>query len=342
MCFLSFVWRQLEFAFFGALTSVGALFVFTDKQYTKKGERKMTKKLLFTVVLLLTFVCMFASCDNSDTPIPNTPDNSTHTHSYGEWEISKVATCTTEGSKERYCSCGEKQIATVSMTEHTYSNWEITKEATFLEKGVESRKCNCGKEETRDIAKKESETKTLTASECLDELNTVYLNSFSQKTVWFDENGWIYARYYDGTESYAYFASEKYGITKNLWYGKIDGICYYLEERITSTETTKTYEVISELELVSSVENAGDGFQYLEYAISLAEEASSFNCNKTTKENGTVYELALIVDGNFEKITITVVDGLITVYDHADYTTATYTYDKKITMPSLNGYNAAN
>ncbi len=28
MCFLSFVWRQLEFAFFGALISVGALFYF--------------------------------------------------------------------------------------------------------------------------------------------------------------------------------------------------------------------------------------------------------------------------------------------------------------------------
>ena len=29
-CF--FVWRQLEFAFFGALTSVGALFIFIDRK----------------------------------------------------------------------------------------------------------------------------------------------------------------------------------------------------------------------------------------------------------------------------------------------------------------------
>ena len=27
------VWRQLEFAFFGALTSVGALFILEEKQY---------------------------------------------------------------------------------------------------------------------------------------------------------------------------------------------------------------------------------------------------------------------------------------------------------------------
>ena len=32
MCFLSFVWRQLELAFFGALTSVGALFVFLNEK----------------------------------------------------------------------------------------------------------------------------------------------------------------------------------------------------------------------------------------------------------------------------------------------------------------------
>ena len=30
MCFLSFVWRQLEFAFFGAVTPVAALFVFME------------------------------------------------------------------------------------------------------------------------------------------------------------------------------------------------------------------------------------------------------------------------------------------------------------------------
>ena len=36
MCFLSFVWRQLEFAFFGAPTSVGALFICCRSKY---GQR---------------------------------------------------------------------------------------------------------------------------------------------------------------------------------------------------------------------------------------------------------------------------------------------------------------
>ena len=37
---VGFVWRQLEFAFFGAPTSVGALFVFTEKYLYFKEERK--------------------------------------------------------------------------------------------------------------------------------------------------------------------------------------------------------------------------------------------------------------------------------------------------------------
>ena len=176
----------------------------------------------------------------------------------------------------------------------------------------------------------------------MNELNTVYLNSFSQKTVWFDEDGWICARYNDGTEDYAYCASEKDGVTENMWCGKINGTYYYLEEKTTTNETTKTYKVISGLEMILCVESAGDGFQYLEYAIYLIEESSTFNCKKTSDENGTVYELTMIVDGDYEKINITVVNGLITIYDHEDYTTATYAYDKTITMPSLNGYSAAN
>ena len=39
---VGFVWRQLEFAFFGALTSVGALFICSSKKL-KKGAYAMGK-----------------------------------------------------------------------------------------------------------------------------------------------------------------------------------------------------------------------------------------------------------------------------------------------------------
>ena len=40
MICLKFVWRQLGFAFFGALTSVGALFYFTENKDKQKEKRK--------------------------------------------------------------------------------------------------------------------------------------------------------------------------------------------------------------------------------------------------------------------------------------------------------------
>ncbi len=42
-----------------------------------------------------------------------------HTHSFGEWEVTKAATCTTAGEKKRYCTCGETETATINATGHT-------------------------------------------------------------------------------------------------------------------------------------------------------------------------------------------------------------------------------
>ena len=42
-----------------------------------------------------------------------------HSCEFGEWEVAKRATCTQEGVKERFCSCGEKQTTTIASTGHT-------------------------------------------------------------------------------------------------------------------------------------------------------------------------------------------------------------------------------
>lgn len=63
------------------------------------------------------------SCDLLDilTPQDPTPQDSTpeHTHSFGEWSVTKNATCTEDGVKTRYCNCGEKQSETVPTINHT-------------------------------------------------------------------------------------------------------------------------------------------------------------------------------------------------------------------------------
>ena len=93
----------------------------------------MKKKLLCVIVLILALVCAFVSCDSSDSSdssSPETSKNTTHTHSYDEWEIKQSATCTTVGSRERYCSCGEKQTASISAKGHSFGSWSVVKKAT--------------------------------------------------------------------------------------------------------------------------------------------------------------------------------------------------------------------
>ncbi len=101
----------------------------------RKGETIMARKILFVIALLLTFVCLLASCG-------------THTHEYGEWQTIDEATCTEDGTRERYCSCGEKQITPLSKMGHSYGEWVTTKSATCTEDGLKSRACSlCGAKE---------------------------------------------------------------------------------------------------------------------------------------------------------------------------------------------------
>ncbi len=66
----------------------------------------MKKLLILFFALLLTFV----SC--KDEP-------EVHTHDFGEWSTTERATCTEDGEKVRYCSCGEKQTEVVASSGHT-------------------------------------------------------------------------------------------------------------------------------------------------------------------------------------------------------------------------------
>ena len=107
----------------------------------------MTKKILSAITLAFMFVSVLVSCAINKKP--------THTHSYGEWETTKVATCKETGTEARYCECGEVQTRDISKTEHEYGEWIVTKNATCKETGTEARYCECGEMQTRDISKTE-------------------------------------------------------------------------------------------------------------------------------------------------------------------------------------------
>ena len=81
----------------------------------------MAKKLISIMLVVVSLVFAFASCGGDD----DTTDTE-HTHAFGEWETVRSATCVAVGEKERYCSCGEKQTAAISVTAHNYVNGTCT------------------------------------------------------------------------------------------------------------------------------------------------------------------------------------------------------------------------
>ncbi len=77
-------------------------------------------------------------------------------HTFGDWVITKNATCVAEGSKKRTCTvCGVEEVETIPATGvHTYGEWQVTKQATCTADGIKTKTCTgCGATQSQSIAK---------------------------------------------------------------------------------------------------------------------------------------------------------------------------------------------
>ena len=77
-------------------------------------------------------------------------------HTFGDWVITKNATCVAEGSKKRTCTvCGVEEVETMPATGvHTYGEWQVTKQATCTADGTKTKTCTvCGATQSQSIAK---------------------------------------------------------------------------------------------------------------------------------------------------------------------------------------------
>ncbi|MDR0883518.1 MAG: chitobiase/beta-hexosaminidase C-terminal domain-containing protein [Oscillospiraceae bacterium] len=63
------------------------------------------------------------------------------THAWGAWKVTKAATCTSAGSQNRTCPCGEKQTQSIKALGHSYGSWKVTKKATDTATGIKERSC---------------------------------------------------------------------------------------------------------------------------------------------------------------------------------------------------------
>ena len=135
---------------FCAVTPVAALFVLSDfhrqtvlrilknADGLKREREKVMKKIVVFITLILALIMCMVSCQLS----LSGSSNSGHIHEFGEWSTTQNATCTIDGEKVRYCSCGEKQIESIKALSH---NVVIDQgfDATCVKTGItEGRHCS--------------------------------------------------------------------------------------------------------------------------------------------------------------------------------------------------------
>ena len=114
----------------------------------------MKKQIKFLGVLAIALTLGLAACNGGGNDGGKSEDTQTsHKHSWGEWTVTKEATCTEDGVQERTCACGEKQTKTIKAA-HKWGEWETVKEATCKEEGSAKRVCSvCKAEETKVLEK---------------------------------------------------------------------------------------------------------------------------------------------------------------------------------------------
>lgn len=127
------------------------------------------KTVLLGCLVLLMGTLMFTACDNGGS----------HVHAFDEWTVIKNATCTETGEKERYCSCGEKQLATIAATGHTFSEWVTIKIANCTETGKQERSCHCGEKQEQLLGVQHNYAENIIADATCENAGTI---SFSCNT----------------------------------------------------------------------------------------------------------------------------------------------------------------
>ena len=132
----------------------------------------MKKQIKILGVLAIALTLGLAACNgggndkksNDETPASHTK------HDWGDWVVTKPATCTEDGEQERTCAIGgEKQTKTIKAS-HTWGEWQTVVAADCQTEGSEKRVCTvCGEENTRTVDKADhtwGEWETITEADC--------------------------------------------------------------------------------------------------------------------------------------------------------------------------------
>jgi len=111
---------------------------------------KNWKQFTFMAIIAIVGIIIgFVACNNDN--------ETTHVHQWGDWTVTTVPTCSTEGIKTRVCTLDathkETQPIAIDPNAHQWGEWTKTKDPSYTEDGEETRICahNSAHKETRPI-----------------------------------------------------------------------------------------------------------------------------------------------------------------------------------------------
>jgi len=117
------------------------------------------KKQLFIILAIIISICIFTACDESsidetsasepgsvEASAPSSSDDPEtteppHEHAWSAWTVTLNATCTTEGTEERTCDCGEKETQAIAPLDHTIIIDEAIPATCLSEGKTEGKHC---------------------------------------------------------------------------------------------------------------------------------------------------------------------------------------------------------
>ena len=113
----------------------------------------MKQKLYWNVfACAVTLACALLLVACFEQPSVVSEGDGAHIHSFDAWEVTKNPTCTLQGEKVRYCSCGEMQSGAIAETGHSFGEWVVTKQPSCTEQGECARYCACGEVQSNTVA----------------------------------------------------------------------------------------------------------------------------------------------------------------------------------------------
>ena len=112
----------LDLSTLGAAAETKHMGFATTKPLTDETVRE-PDRIDIVVVSATGTITVYEDLNSDDRPEGSQPEDSVpdgHTHSFGDWNTTRNATCAEDGVKERQCACGHKETATIAKQSHQW------------------------------------------------------------------------------------------------------------------------------------------------------------------------------------------------------------------------------